>query len=72
MAKKEMMATETSLKATKAAYESAQKKSTAGAISTFEYLLVKDQMDSAQLQSIIAKYNYIFKVKLLDYYLGVQ
>ncbi len=70
--KKEMTAADKSYISQQSAYINAQKKYNAGTISSFELLQIKNKMDSAQLTGTIAKYNYIFKVKLLDYYLGIQ
>lgn len=67
---KELKAAERSYNSLQSAYANAEKKHEQGMISTFEYLQVKNQMDSAQLKMIISKYNYLFKGKILDYYLA--
>jgi outer membrane protein len=71
-------------KAAKAKYQATQKSYTAqtnlynntlkrfeiGNINTFELARVKTQMEAAEVNSVNAKYEYIFRVKVLEFYLG--
>ena len=42
----------------------------AGAINSSEYLIAKNKLDQAENSLVAAKYNYIFKTKILSYYQG--
>ncbi len=42
----------------------------AGAIATLDYLIVKNNIDRANISLTAAKYDYIFRTKILDFYLG--
>lgn len=42
----------------------------AGAVSTVDYLIVKNNIDRANISLTAARYDYIFKTKILDFYLG--
>ena len=70
--RKQMDASMKTVNATKAAYENASKKFTLGAINSFELSQAKNQFDNAQVESIVAKYDYIFKLKVVDFYRGKQ
>ena len=41
-----------------------------GVIASDVYLLAKGKIDAANINLTIAKYNYIFRSKILDYYEG--
>jgi len=41
-----------------------------GVVASDVYLLAKNKIDAANINLSIAKYNYIFRVKILDYYQG--
>jgi outer membrane protein len=40
----------------------------AGAISTVDYVIAKNNLDKVQLNLVAAKYNYILRTKILDFY----
>jgi len=71
-ARKQMEASMKTVNATEAAYENASKKFSLGAINSFELSSAKNQYDNAQVESIVAKYDYIFKLKVVDFYRGKQ
>jgi len=48
----------------------AERRYAAGAINSFEYTTAKTRYDSAVITQIIAKYEYIFRLKVVDFYLG--
>ncbi|MCB9327137.1 MAG: TolC family protein [Lewinellaceae bacterium] len=52
------------------AYENAKKSYDLGAINNYELLNLQSQMNIAQNNLLTAKYDYIFKLKVLDFYLG--
>ena len=66
----QLAASERSLDAQKANYDNVQKRYNLDAISTFEYVTAKNSLDSAQFNETISRFDYIFKVKVLDFYLG--
>jgi len=39
-----------------------------GAISTVDYVIAKNNLDRVQLNLVVAKYNYMLRTKLLDFY----
>jgi outer membrane protein len=41
-----------------------------GVVTSDVYLLAKNKIDAANINLTIAKYNYIFREKILDYYQG--
>lgn len=58
------------LEAQQANYDNVEKRYNLGAISTFEYITAKNTLDAAQLNETISRYDYIFKAKVLDFYMG--
>lgn len=69
-AKSSLAASEKSLTAQNKAYNAAVKKLEAGAINTFDLNTIKTRLDIANLNFVNAKYEYIFRSKVLDFYLG--
>jgi outer membrane protein len=61
-----------SMEAAKAAYENAQKRFDLGTLSTFEYSTARNTYDQAEVNLIRAKYQYIFFLKIVDFYLGKE
>ena len=39
-----------------------------GAISTVDYVIAKNNLDRVQLNLVVAKYNFMLRTKLLDFY----
>ena len=50
----------------------AQQKYNVGAISTFDFNAAKTRLQTAQSNLVQAKYDYVFKLKVLDYYQGKE
>ncbi len=69
-AMRQLEATEKALEAQQNAFENAEKRYKLGALSTYDYARAKDNMDIAKSNVVSSKYDYIFKLKVLDYYLG--
>lgn len=59
-----------SVEASEQSFYYAQQKYNVGAISTFDYNTAKTRLQNAQSNLVQAKYDYIFKLKVLDYYQG--
>lgn len=61
-----------SVTAAEAAYSNAEKRFNLGAISTFEFTTARNTLDQAIVSEVRAKYQYIFYLKVIDFYLGKQ
>lgn len=68
--RKSLDAAEASAVAARIAMKNADKLSEIGSINNFEYLSARNRNDSAELNLLIARYDYFFKVKVLEYYMG--
>lgn len=67
---KNYKAAQKTLEAREVAFTSAQKRFDLGAINTFDYTAAKDALDIAKVNILNAKYQYVFNLKVLDFYLG--
>ncbi|ATA89727.1 TolC family protein [Capnocytophaga stomatis] len=67
-AKKLFEATEKTLQAKKQSYAYAKERYDVGLMNTFDFNQAKYQYENAENESIKAKYQYIFKIKVLQYY----
>ncbi len=65
-------ATKLSVDASEQSFYYAQQKYNVGAISTFDYNNAKTRLQSAQSNLVQAKYDYVFKLKVLDFYQGKE
>ena len=63
-------AAEKTLSARKLAYEYAKERFDNGAMNTFNFLQAGQRNEAAQSEMIKTKYNYIFKLKVLEFYFG--
>lgn len=69
-AKKQLEASEKTFNAAKGAFDNADKKYKVGAATPFELTTARNSMDTAERDFIVAKYDYIFKLKIVDFYQG--
>jgi len=69
-AKKSMAASKKIVDARKAALENATKKFESGTLNTFDLTNIQTQYDNASINFLIDKYNYLFAVKVLEFYMG--
>lgn len=69
-ARKTLEGAEASAQAAKFALQSAERKVDLGSINTYEYLIARNRSDSAETNYLIARYDYFFKIKVLEYYMG--
>lgn len=60
-----------SVAAQEESFRYAQEKFNVGVMNSFEYSQIKNRLLKAQSDYLRAKYDYIFKVKLLEYYYGI-
>lgn len=70
-AEKRLKAAEKSLVATRASVENTRKRYQLGVVNSFELTSVQNRLISVESNVLQAKYDYIFKLKILDYYRGV-
>ena len=68
--KKQFEASEKTVKALDLAYINTEKRYKLGAVNTFQYTTAKNSLDQAAIDLIIAKYNYLYSLQILDFYQG--
>jgi outer membrane protein len=64
------LACKTSVEASEQSFAYAQQKYNVGAISTFDFNTAQTRLQNAQANLVQAKYDYIFRLKVLDFYQG--
>lgn len=69
-AKSKLSAAEKTMEAQEAAYNNTLKRFELGAINSFDLSNARTRFDNAKINLLIAKYDHIFKTKILDFYLG--
>jgi outer membrane protein len=67
-AKKKYSATVTQTEALEKSFVAAEKRYNAGASNIVDYNLAKTNLDRAKSNLVVAKYDYIFRIKILDFY----
>ena len=67
---KKYYALEKSVTALKEAYDYAEKRYSAGLTSSLEFLTATNNLTKGKIEYLQAKYDYIFRVKVLDFYVG--
>lgn len=68
--KRKLNASERSVEAQTASFNNAEKRFNAGTINTFEYVSIKNALLEAEVNAVLAKYEYLFAMKVLDFYMG--
>lgn len=71
-AKAQLEASEVALEAARASLTNAEKMFDLGAINTLEFTNAKTNFDTAELDVVRAKYDYLFRLKIIDFYLGKE
>jgi outer membrane protein len=69
-AAKQLQAAERTTNASQQAFNNTQKRYELGASSLLEFNTSRNNLATAEQNLIIAKYDYIFKLKILDFYQG--
>lgn len=69
-ARRSYVAAEASAIAARRAFGDAEKRSEIGTLTNIEYLTSRNQMDTAENNLLIAKYDYFFRVKVIEFYMG--
>lgn len=67
---KQLQAAQRTLDASQLAYNNMEKRFNLGVSNNLEFTTAKNNLDSAKFSLVIAKYDYIFKLKILDFYQG--
>jgi outer membrane protein len=68
--KESLNAAQRTVEAAQMAFDNAQKRFNLGAINSLEYTTARNNLDRAQVDLISAKYQYVFNVKTVDFYMG--
>ncbi len=63
---------EKALEASKSAFENAEKRFRLGAINNLQLNTARNTFDIAETNLTVAKYDYLFRLKILDFYLGKE
>jgi len=71
-ARAELTASQKALDAARAVYENVEKRYNLGAVNTLELTVAKGNLDTQELNVIRAKYDYVFRLKIIDFYLGKE
>lgn len=71
-AKKSYAASQRANEAASTAYSNAERRFELGAINTFELSTAKNNLDRSEIDLTSAKYQYLFNLKVVDFYLGKQ
>jgi outer membrane protein len=64
-------ATEKSVQALEEAFRYAEQKFNVGLLTSLDYNVAKNNLTKARSELLQAKYNYIFNIKILDFYRGI-
>ncbi|MFN7117234.1 MAG: TolC family protein [Saprospiraceae bacterium] len=71
-AKRSYEAAQRSVEANQIAFQNAQRRFDLGAVNSLEYTTARNNLDQAQISLIQAKYQYVFNVKQVEFYLGQE
>jgi len=69
-AQKQYEASQKTVSALKEAYKNTEKRYELGAINTFDFTSSKNRLDQAEVSLIIDKYQYLYTLKVVDFYEG--
>lgn len=69
-ARLQLVAAQKTVEATRIAFENTEKRHALGAVNTLELTTAKNNLDLAENDLILAKYDYLFRLKILDFYEG--
>jgi outer membrane protein len=69
-ARKQLDAAQKTFDATKIAFENTEKRHQLGAVNTLDLTTARNNLDIAENDLTVARYDYIFKLKIIDFYEG--
>ncbi len=70
--RKQYEASQKTFEATQIAYTNMEKRHTLGAVNSLDLVTAKNNRDIAENDLVISKYDYIFRLKILDFYEGKE
>jgi outer membrane protein len=68
--KQQLEAAQKSVEATRTAYANIEKRFAIGSANTLELTTAKNNLDIAENDLVVARYNYLFRLKIIDFYEG--
>lgn len=71
-ARKQLDAAQRTFEAMQAAFNNTDKRHTLGAVNSLELTTAKTNLDNAENDLIVARYDFLFKLKILDFYQGKE
>lgn len=71
-ARKQLTAAQKTFEAMQAAFFNTEKRHSLGAVNSLEFTTAKTNLDNAENDLIVARYDYLFKLKILDFYQGKE
>ncbi|MCC6461917.1 MAG: TolC family protein [Saprospiraceae bacterium] len=71
-ARKQLDAAQKTFDAMQAAFSNTEKRHNLGAVNTLDLTTAKTNLDNAENDLIVARYDYLFKLKILDFYQGKE
>lgn len=71
-ARKQLDAAQKTFDAMQAAFNNTDKRHSLGAVNALELTTAKTNLDNAENDLIVARYDYLFKLKIIDFYLGKE
>lgn len=69
-ARESLNASERAFTAAEIAYNNADRRFALGTINNYDLISARNRLDSARVNRTIAKYDYLFRAKVIEYYLG--
>ncbi|MBL7814889.1 MAG: TolC family protein [Saprospiraceae bacterium] len=69
-ARKQYEAAQKTFDAQKAAFDATEKRFQIGAANGFEFTQARNQLDTAERDVVVAKYDYLFRLKIVEFYEG--
>ena len=69
-ARKQLDAAQKTFESMQAAFGNTEKRHSLGAVNTLELTTAKTNLDNSENDLIVARYDYLFKLKILDFYQG--
>jgi outer membrane protein len=69
-AKLQLAAAEKAVTATQTAFENSEKNFNLGGINSLELSIARNRLDATKIDLIVAKYQYLFNLKVIDFYRG--
>ena len=69
--KLQLVASQKSMESRQASFNNTEKRFQLGAVNSLELSVAKNLLDAAQIDLIVAKYQYLFNVKVVEFYRGV-